>query len=247
MPEFRLAGGSRYVDPSALRAQHELTTAAKLPGNLQHGDENTAELAALIDHPSFKRIAGYSSNAFLSWAPKLHAFYREELDNLLKSNPKLRRNFSNSVWAAVAFNFGPRTCSKKHRDFANLPFGWCSITALGDFDPKKGGHLVLWELGLIIEFPPGSTILLPSAAISHSNTDIGDGETRCSFTQFSAGGLFRWSAHGYQKDADYFRGMSASDRAQVAVDNEARRKLGLSLFSTLDELKEMLKAPACTT
>ncbi len=105
--------------------------------------------------PSFKRIAGYSSKALLSWAPKLHEFYRKELDDLLKSNPDLRRNFSNSVWAATAFNFGPRTCSLRHRDFANLPFGWCSITSLGDFDPTKGGHLVLWELGLIIEFPPG--------------------------------------------------------------------------------------------
>lgn len=190
-------------------------------------------------HLSFKRIAGFGSNTLLSWAPKLHGYYKTHFDTLLKSNPKLRRNFDNSIFAAAAFNFGPRTCSRKHRDFANLPFGWCSITSLGNFDPTKGGHLVLWELNLIIEFPPGSTILIPSAAIAHSNTSIGPGESRCSFTQFTAGGLFRWTSHGKQKDSEFFKGMSAADKERVATENEARCKFGLSHFSTLDEIKEM--------
>jgi hypothetical protein len=59
-----------------------------------------------------------------------------------------------------------------HLDFANLAWGWCAITALGDFDPDKGGHLILWDLKLIIRFPPGSTILIPSTLIHHSNTSI---------------------------------------------------------------------------
>ncbi|KJA14109.1 hypothetical protein HYPSUDRAFT_108189, partial [Hypholoma sublateritium FD-334 SS-4] len=173
------------------------------------------------------------------WAPKLHAYYAQNLNELLQSNPTLCRNFDNSVWAATAFNFGPRTCTVRHRDFANLPFGWCSITALGDFDPTEGGHLILWDLDLVIEFPPGSTILLPSAAIAHSNTSIGRRETRCSVTQFTAGGLFRWMAHGGQRDSQYFQGMSATDLDRVASENAARCKFGLSLFSTLDEIREM--------
>ena len=118
----------------------------------------------MTSHSSFKRIAGFSSSAFGAWAPKLHEYYRENIDDLLGSNPKLRRNFNNSIWAAAAFNFGPQTCALRHRDFVNLPFGWCAVTALGDFDPTKGGHLVLWELDLVIEFPlgpPSSSPLLP--------------------------------------------------------------------------------------
>ena len=98
---------------------------------------------------------------------------------------------------------------------------------------------MLWDLDLVIEFPPGSTILLPSAAIAHSNTSIGRRESRCSFTQFTAGGLFRWTTHGGQKDADFFHGMSAADLDRVASDNAARCKFGLSLFSTFDEIREM--------
>ena len=99
--------------------------------------------------------------------------------------------------------------------------------------------MVLWDLDLVVEFPPGSTILLPSAAIAHSNTSIGRRESRCSFTQFTAGGLFRWTTHGGQKDADFFQGMSAVDLDGVALGNAARCKFGLPLFSTPDEIREM--------
>ena len=43
--------------------------------------------------------------------------------------------------------------------------------------------------------------------------------------------------HGNQPDTDYFRGMSASEREQVASENAARCKFGLSLFSTFEELE----------
>lgn len=43
----------------------------------------------------------------------------------------------------------------------NLAFGWWAVTALGDYAYLKSGHLVLAEAQLLIEFPPGVTILLP--------------------------------------------------------------------------------------
>jgi len=85
---------------------------------------------------------------------------------------------------------GPRTVCEPHVDFANLPFGYCAITALGQYDFTKGGHLVLWECKLIIEFPPGATILIPLAIVKHSNISIGEKERRYSFTRYAAGGLF---------------------------------------------------------
>ena len=36
---------------------------------------------------------------------------------------------------------------------ANLPFGYCVVTELGEFDARKGGHLVLWDCKMVIEFP----------------------------------------------------------------------------------------------
>ncbi|KAJ3764384.1 hypothetical protein EV360DRAFT_9676, partial [Lentinula raphanica] len=83
-----------------------------------------------------------------------------------------------------------------HRDFLNWPFGWCAITALGRFDPTRTGQLILWELRLVVDFPPAATVLIPSAVITHSNTPVAVDDTRISFTQYTAGPIFRWVENG---------------------------------------------------
>jgi hypothetical protein len=128
-----------------------------------------------------------------------------------------------------------------HTDPSNLPYGWCAITSLGPFDSKQGGHLVLWDLQLVIEFPPGSTILIPSAVLRHSNTAIQKGEERYSFTQYTAGGLFRWVDHGFQKEDEYYAGLSKEEAVEEEEAMQGRWKMGLGLFSTLDELKSLYK------
>ncbi|KAJ7310640.1 hypothetical protein DFH08DRAFT_918250 [Mycena albidolilacea] len=113
-------------------------------------------------------------------------------DELMAHSYFQRINFAESIFAACTFNFGPRAITCPHLDFANLAWGWCTITALGTFDPDAGGHLILWDLQLVIRFPPGSTVFIPSAIIRHSNIGILSHEMRSSFTQYTAGGLFRW-------------------------------------------------------
>lgn len=57
----------------------------------------------------------------------------------------------------------------------------------------KGGQLVLWEMCLVIEFPSGSCVLIPSATVTHSNIPVAPGGFRTSFTQYAPGGLFAMS------------------------------------------------------
>lgn len=117
--------------------------------------------------------------------------------NLLElQNPWLRRHFPNHPFASTTFNFGPKTCTLPHKDLKNLSWGLCSITSLGSYNPKKGGHLILWDLRIIVEFSPYASILIPSAIITHSNTRIKKNETRMSITQYSSAGLFSWFAYG---------------------------------------------------
>jgi hypothetical protein len=125
-----------------------------------------------------------------NWLPELHRYYVNHLEPLHEHDPLLEHNFPSSIFAATTYNLGPKTVCFKHTDFANLPFGWCSVTALGSFDPKKGRHLILWDCHLVIKFPPGSTILLPSAILAHSNVSITSEERCYSFTQYTAGVLF---------------------------------------------------------
>lgn len=173
------------------------------------------------------------------WAPRLYAYYVDHLRPLYAKHPTLRRNFVNSIFACATFNFGPVTCTFDHTDPANLPFGWCAITALGKFDPVQGGHLVLWDLKLVIEFPPGSTIIIPSATLRHSNIAIQKGETRYSFTQYTSGGLFRWVDQGFQASASYRAEMSEEDLAGDKLKSEQRWEEGVDLFSRLVDLQQL--------
>lgn len=100
---------------------------------------------------------------------KTYCEYKETLSDHLSRDSRLRATSSNTVFAVTAVSFGPHTCTPPHLDAGNTAHGWCTDTAVGEFDPDKGGHLVLWDLRLVIRFPPGSTILFPSALVTHSN------------------------------------------------------------------------------
>lgn len=173
-----------------------------------------------------------------AFAPQVFLFLQGGLNALLSWNPTLKRNFAKGVFAAATFNFGPQTTTLPHVDAANLAWGWCAITALGRFNPDLGGHLVLWDLGLVIRFPPGSTILIPSALLRHSNTRIQDGETRYSFTQYSSGHLFRFIYNGFRSDLAFDREASDAEKRKRFLDQETRWEAGLGMFSKLDDLSK---------
>ncbi|KAI0065657.1 hypothetical protein BV25DRAFT_1791011, partial [Artomyces pyxidatus] len=103
-----------------------------------------------------------------------------------------------SAYPMATANLGPSTICVDHHDCGNYPSLPHTITALGSFNPDKGGHLYMWELKLKVRFPPGSTILLSSAGIRHGNVPIQPGEKRYSFTQYCPGGLHRWVRHGFR-------------------------------------------------
>ncbi|KAJ7084526.1 hypothetical protein B0H15DRAFT_748768, partial [Mycena belliarum] len=122
-----------------------------------------------------------------------------------------------------------------HRDIMNLPFGMCAVQALGRFDPTKGGHLVLWELKLLIEFPPGALILLPSATITHSNVPVQAGDQRTSFTQYTGGGLFRYVDNGFRTERE-LKAQDSVEYARICAAKEGRWAMGLGLLSKVDDL-----------
>ncbi|KAJ7886685.1 hypothetical protein B0H13DRAFT_2235202 [Mycena leptocephala] len=154
------------------------------PSWLQTNHDDLAD--RLLANPDINRLATFASAAFAMWAPRLYQYYHKHDMQLHQHFPDLRRIFPRSGFSCAAFNFGPNVWTFKHRD------------AAGPFDPTKGGHLVLWDLMLVIEFPPGALVLIPSATLSHSNVPVQAGDKHISFTQFTAGGIFRYVDHGYQ-------------------------------------------------
>lgn len=208
-------------------------------------------LARLLRHQGVKRMARFQDRCDSScrlgqvtihlgslnlWAPRL---YKEYANVRARTESKLNIpwNFEGSVFAAAAFNFGGKVRTFLHRDFLNWAFGWCAITALGKFNPKCSARLILWELKLVIDFPPASTILLPSAVITHSNTPIAEGDYRNSFTQYTAGPIFRWVRNGCRTEKQ-----SNKEDTRGCEEMMAGKQVVYELhFSKIDELVDLIE------
>ncbi|TDL17616.1 hypothetical protein BD410DRAFT_700412, partial [Rickenella mellea] len=205
------------------------------PGNLVHSVWNAKVLTDLVKHPSMKSVAKFQSGAFEAWMPKLHAAYSTLKQKLFDWCPALQSLFP-GVFCAATFNIGPRTVCHTHVDHLNLWNGACAITAFGNYNYQRGGHIVLHgNAKLIIEFPPARSVIIPSATIPHSNTDVAPHEARMSMTQYTAGGLFRFVAYGFRnkescqmEDPRLLEELARTVKARVAE--------GVSMFSSLAEL-----------
>ncbi|KAF8065142.1 hypothetical protein FPV67DRAFT_1419025, partial [Lyophyllum atratum] len=148
---------------------------------------------------------------------------------------ELRVNFGTSVYPAATFNIGPTTVSLLHTDGQNSKHNFCALTVAGSFDSKLGGHLILYDLGIVIEFPRGSTILIPSALLRHANTAIQRGERRVSFTQFCAGGLLRYVGHGCATDTS-IKDANPDTWKAILAEMDTSRAPGVDFFSKFHEL-----------
>ncbi|KAJ6487578.1 hypothetical protein C8R45DRAFT_1097477 [Mycena sanguinolenta] len=206
------------------------------PGELCNHPVNVAITDEMLAHEYFRRIVGFTNCLVRVFAPLLFLFYQSQMALLAAWNRALRFPFEQSIFAACTFNFGPRAITRPHLDFGNLSWGWCAITALGSFDADRGGHLILWDLKLIIRFPAGSTILIPSAILRHSNIPVQSHESRFSFVQYTAGGLFRWIRNGYMTEEAFENSASRAEKLARAAETETRWQDGINMYSTVNNL-----------
>ncbi|KAK7023499.1 hypothetical protein VNI00_016717 [Paramarasmius palmivorus] len=215
-------------DFPARRRGYTMGMGSSQPVVLDNGVDINNLLTELVQDQRLVRLNGYQNGAFGIWAERIKARYDAAMSamhkNIHKADSERGRNFEKSSFATVAFNFGGKVRCWKHRDQQNLPLGWCAITALGRFNPRKSARLVLWELKLVIDFPPGSTILIPSAVITHSNTRI-----------TPAGAIFRWVDAGCMTD----KALKVADRDAWKA-HERKKEVPvagrLGIFSRVNEV-----------
>jgi hypothetical protein len=165
--------------------------------------------------------------AFHAFVPTLYGYYKETMEELRRWEPTLKTIVENTVFAAATFNLGPVVKTILHTDLKNLPWGLCAVTAFGNYNPDKGGHIIFWDIKKVVRFPPGSTVLLPSAVALHSNVNVAKDEERMSVTQYSAGSLFRWVDYGFKSVGEYIKEVG-QDVFQKR--NKERWEKGLSMF-----------------
>jgi hypothetical protein len=166
--------------------------------------------------------------AFALWFPLVFIFVRDVLLKLFDRYPWLAMPFDGSMFPALSINFGRRSISFDHRDYQNAPGVPCSITALGRFDHTRGGHLVLFDYGLVSEFPSGSTAQILSGCARHGNTQVGADDTRYSIIQYMAAGLWRHVEYGYRVTDE----LSLEEQKEFERTAPARLQSVVDMFST---------------
>ena len=87
-----------------------------------------------------------------------------------------------------------------------------------------------------MEFPPNSTILIPSSLIVHSNTPIQSDEVRYSIVQYAAGHLFRWAKNGFVTDKEWLDKAEPIDKEEWEREKIGRWERAIASFTTLEEL-----------
>ncbi|KAJ7458439.1 hypothetical protein FB451DRAFT_1372186 [Mycena latifolia] len=182
----------------------------KRPGMLGMPRRQRRLFMKLIKNKYIRCICGLQSSGFRTFGPKMFKQYVNDLEVLIEQIPALQHNFTNSIFPAVTFNLGPESVTFEHLDYHNNPFG-C--------------------------FQSGASSLIPSAIIDHGNTPLGPGETRCSITQYAAGGLFRYVRYGC-KTAKELLAQSGGRQMKASLDGAPgeRARWGLGLFSKLEDL-----------
>ncbi|KAJ7469887.1 hypothetical protein B0H11DRAFT_1920498 [Mycena galericulata] len=146
--------------------------------------------------------------------------------------PHERRPRDPSAFSILSYEFGA-SGSPSRLDQFDLLEGWRAITALGNYNCRYGGDLVLWDEKRVIKFPPGSTVLIPAARMRYSFTAVGDDETHYLVAQHTPAGLHRYVVNGYSH-------VERPQRQETAARTANRLT---NLHSTLADYDEKFEEP----
>ncbi|KAJ6457031.1 hypothetical protein C8R47DRAFT_996080, partial [Mycena vitilis] len=229
------SGAFRSKDTEHRRGRYPVLSAGvsfgggqERPGNLVNSAKRRKLIDSLLQNKSIRRLAGFQSAGMARYAPKLWRYYVDTLSELFEHHAGLEHNFANSIFPAATFNLGPAVVTEEHADINNCVHGLCGVSSAGSYNHKTSGQIYLKQLKMVIDFPSGSSILIPSAFVDHGNTALEPEETRLSFTQYAAGGLFRWVKYGF-RTAKSWRSPNPGRRRRTSagLKDEARGKCGL--------------------
>ncbi|KAF9039581.1 hypothetical protein BDP27DRAFT_1244790 [Rhodocollybia butyracea] len=200
------------------------------PTNFSISAHNQPIVEEILQSREVQQVARFVDQGLQSYFPKVHRLLTN-LTRILQNTPglQLKHNFPGSCFAASQYNF-TNAATGNHIDFMNGFFLCCAIWNGGKFNPKLGGHLILWSLGIVVEFPPGASIIVPSASVVHGNIPIQSDEHRHSVTFFTAAGILRWYFNNFMNDNEFVAKASPSELAAWRAYKQDLWKLGMKML-----------------
>ncbi|KAJ3564450.1 hypothetical protein NP233_g8288 [Leucocoprinus birnbaumii] len=200
-------------------------------------------ISRLLKNKDLQYLADWHSWCIKAWSPDLYDRLKACLDKL-HAHPiygeGLERITPAGIFPAAAFNFGPNATTDPHRDVKNYAFGWCSIQPVGPFKSEKGGHIFFDDLRLVVQFPSGSVILIPSATLTHANIRVTEGDERASFTQYFPAGILRFVENGFRTEKKIKKSLK-SHKAKLEFHERKSKgsEIGMRIWKRLPELIEV--------
>ncbi|KAK7002262.1 hypothetical protein R3P38DRAFT_3215414 [Favolaschia claudopus] len=144
----------------------------------------------LLSTVPMKRLVSFGNGLVETYCKKSARLLKAQKNALLEVDPDAYYPCDTSDFSVITFELGGPHRRTDHRGMPRTyePGSWTVLTALGQYDPSKGGMIILWDLGWVITFAPGDTILLPAGVIRYSFVAVRPGETRYSMIQSAGNG-----------------------------------------------------------
>ncbi|KAJ7086889.1 hypothetical protein B0H15DRAFT_801511 [Mycena belliarum] len=163
-----------------------------------------------------KRLVGYGNLLLQVYCPTAFSALQAEKLAFLEHKRSALYPCDSSVFSSTTFEFGGphrRTSSNGQPDRFQAG-AWSVLHALGNYAPTRGGHVIFWDLGIVVCFPSGSTILIPTGVIHYSFVKVREDEFRYSLLQWAGAGISRWLANGHRTDLEFAVHATAAEHAQ---------------------------------
>ncbi|KAJ7079048.1 hypothetical protein C8R43DRAFT_910225, partial [Mycena crocata] len=187
---------------------------------------------------AMRRLAGFGNSLLENYCSAAFHVLQQQKQQILEHNPDAQFPSDASVFPAATIQFGGPQAQTWTGGIPDRyeTLSWSALAALGKYNSFHGGHIVLWNLGLVVSFPTGSTILLPPALVRYSFVKVRAGEYRYSILQWVGSGIARWIRNGRCTNVEF--GLS-STRAEHDEREEARnlaQESALDVFPIESEL-----------
>ncbi|KAJ7062988.1 hypothetical protein B0H15DRAFT_794753 [Mycena belliarum] len=192
----------------------------------------SVELLTHIDLRHSGLLQLYCSAAFSALAAEKKAF--------LEHDPRALYPSDASVFSAATFELGGPH-SRTHPSgtpYRHQAAGWSILTALGSYSSMRGGHIILWDLGLVVSFPVGSSILIPTGLVRYSFVTVRPNERRYSLLQWAGSGIPRWFRNGKRSDVEFAVNATREEHVAREERRQAAHAEALDLFPIEAELPD---------
>ncbi|KAK7019005.1 hypothetical protein R3P38DRAFT_3200302 [Favolaschia claudopus] len=178
-------------------------------------------LFALLSTVAMCELLGFANGMLRLYCRIAYTALEHQKSSFTYMKPDAQYPCPASIFSAVTVELGGPHCRTDWRGEVPpyQPDSWAVLTAIGDYRYTQGGHVIFWEFGIVVQFPPGACILLPPGLVRYSFVEVPDHQSRHSILQWAGSGIERYLHNRDVTDSDFARFATEAEHDE----REARR------------------------